>query len=179
MQAPGRLFRHIDQDIDLVRCAGYFLRLYIHFSEKTESVDPVTRQLDLVAVIPGGFELAEFPAQHFVAGSVVATNGDAAHVDAAHGLGLHREHDAVIDPVEFGLHLNARKGIAERAEIVGKRLGRFIDPFRVVRLAGAHRDQGFELFFLAQIISLQLDAGDGVFLAFGHIHGDHQIFTVR
>ncbi|MCY1513863.1 hypothetical protein D9M68_483840 [compost metagenome] len=179
LQRAGGLFGHVDGQIDLVGRARHFLGLDVHFGEEAQAVHAVTRDLDLVAVVPRGFELAELAADHFVARLVVAADRHAAHVHAARGLGLQRERDAVVHAVDVRTRLHAGEGVAEGAEVVAEGLGGLRDLLAVVGLAGLDRDERLELVVAAQVVAVELDARHHELLAFGDVHRDAQVLAVR
>ena len=161
-QIAGGFFRHGDGQIDLVGCAGDFVGVDIDILEIAQSVDPLTRQLDALAVVPARFELAEFTPHHLVAGAGVARNVDAPDIDAALRLGRQHQRDLAIGAVDLGARIDARKCIAKSAETIGEGLGRGGDHRSAVRLASANANQLLELIFLAQVVSNQPDGGHGI-----------------
>jgi hypothetical protein len=72
LQAAGGLFSDVDVQVDLVGRAGHIGGFDVDFLEEAQAVHPVARQLDALGVVPGGLELPELAAHHFVARAVVA-----------------------------------------------------------------------------------------------------------
>ncbi len=84
----------------------------------------------------------------------------------------------VVNPVYFRHGLHPCKGKTEGAKVIGKGLGGRCHGIGVVSFTGLDGDKRFELFFLADVIAFQLDAGDHKALAFCHIERDADILLV-
>ena len=177
--AAGRLFDHGETHVDLIGCARHFLGIDVDFLEIAEAVDPITRQLDAVAVVPRGFELAELAPHHLVAGAGVANHVDLAHIGTARGIGAQQEADLVGGAIYRGRGLDAGKGKTESTEVVGKCLGGLRHQFRVVGLTDLDLDQRLEVRFLAQVVTLKQHRGDCKAVAFADVDRDGDVFLVR
>ena len=157
---------------------GHVAGLDVDVLEVAQAVDPVARELDLVGVVPGRFELAELAAHHFVARAVVARDVDAPHVGAAGRLGREHEGHPVVGAVDLRAGLDVGEGIAEVAEVVGERLGGLGHLVGVVGLARADGHQRLELVLLAEVVAFQPDAGNHIPLALRHVDGDGDVLLV-
>ena len=80
--------------------------------------------------------------------------------------------------VNFGARLDPRKGVAEGTKTIDKSFGGVGHRFSAVGLAGFHRHQGFEVFFLAQVFTFQLHRGHGERLAFFDGDGQGDVLLV-
>ena len=79
----SRTLLHIHFKVDLIARARHRLRFCSHTLEVAETVNTVARELDFVAVEPGGFVLTDFTADDFVMRAVVAGDIHAADISAA------------------------------------------------------------------------------------------------
>ena len=177
-QVAGRFFLDRDREVDLVLRARHFVGLDVHFAEVAEPVDAVARQLDLAAVVPRRFELAELAAHDLVARARVAGDVDSAHVDAALQLGHEVDHDLTGGAIDVGTRLDLGERVAEGAEALDESLRRFGHRFGAVRLAGLDLHQRLEVFFLAEVFAFELHRRHGVGLAFGDVDGDGDVLLV-
>ena len=137
--------------------ARHLVGLDVDLAEVAEPVDPVARELDLAAVVPGRLELAELAPHDLVAGARVAGDVDAAHVDAALRLGDQRHDHLAVGAVDLGPRVDLGEGVAEGAEAVDEGARRLGDRLGAIRLARPDRHQRLELVLLAEVLALELD----------------------
>ena len=156
-QVAGGLLDDVDGQVDLVGRAGHVVGVDVHAAEEAEAVDAVARQLDLGAVVPGRFELAELAADHFVARDRVARQVDAAHVGAAARVGGEHDHDLARLAVDLGMRLDVRERVAVGAEQVGERARGGGDVVAVVFGARLELDQVLELRLAPEVVAFEAD----------------------
>ena len=171
-------FHHRHVDVDLVGRALRFRRVDGHVLEVAQAVDTVARQLDLVAVVPGRFELAEFAADDFIARGGVAGDIHVAHVHALARIDEESKTHFMLVTVDFGIGIDVGKRIAERGQAVLDAFIRGRQARARVNLAFAHQVQRFQLFFAAEHLAFELGAGDLVLFTFGDIDRQVDIFFI-
>ena len=169
---PGRFLLHADDQIHLVRGSWHFLGIHPDFREKAQTVHSITRKLDLVAVVPRGLKLAEFAANHFVAGAIVARHLNASHIRTARRFGTQHKSDTIVFTIDFRHCFDTRKSEAKLAEVVRESLRGFCHQIGVVRLTRANFHQGLELVLALKVVAFQLHARDHEFFTFVDV--DHQ-----
>ncbi len=175
----GRALGHGQGHIDLIGGTGHLGGVDIDVLEITQAFHAIARGLDLGAVVPGGFELAEFAADHFVAGAGVARDDDAAHIDAALRLGREGHHHLPGCPVDLGTAVDTRKRVAEGAVEIGEGTRGGSHSLTPIRLAGLEGDQALEVLLTPEEVPLELDGGDGVGLPLVDRDGDADALLVR
>ena len=149
-----------------------------HLFKVTQAIDPAARCPDLFTVIPRGLKLAELPADHLVAGSLVACDIDAAHKSPSAGISLDGNVNTIAAAVYRGFGLSRCKGKAKVRKIIREGLGRLRYVVGVVGLAGLDLDERLEFILLLQIVALHADPGDNKALALGDIDGDHNFLLI-
>ena len=80
--------------------------------------------------------------------------------------------------VDLGIGVDVGKGVAERGQAVLDALVRRRQARARVDVAVAHQVQGLEFFFAAEHLAFELGAGDLVFLAFGDVDRQVDVFFV-
>ena len=174
------LFGHGEHQIDLIGGARDFDGFHVHVSEKTQTVNPVTRQADLVTVVPSRFVLTELATDHFVAGAVVARDQDAPDVSTARRFSLQHKLNTVVLTVNFWLGLHLGKSKTKFAEVIGEGLGGLGHGFGVVGLAHSDLDQRLEFIVLVEVVAFELHTRDHKTLTLGHVDRDgHFLFVGR
>ena len=177
-QGAGRFFLHREIDVHLVGALGHRRGLDVHFLEILGAVDARLRQLDLRGVVIRALELPKFAPHHLIARLGVAGHVDAPDVDPPAGI----HHDGERDGALVLVDLRHRAGVGERvalvAQPVGDRLGRLGQPLAREHLARLDADQLLQLLARQQHLPVELDLGDGVFLALRDVDGDVDIFLV-
>ncbi|MDT4830732.1 hypothetical protein FQZ97_642070 [compost metagenome] len=178
LQRARGLLGHGDVQVDLVVAARHFGGLDIHVGEEAQAVHAVARELDLRAVVPGAFVLAELAPDHLVARARIAADVQPPHIGTPPGLGVQHHHHAAPGAVDLGLAFHAREGVAEGAEVVGKGLGGGRHVLAVVGRAGAHGDERLELVLAPQVVACQLHARHRELLALADVHRELQRLPV-
>ena len=174
----GRTLLHLDVDVDLVARARHGHRVGRHGLEVAETVDAVARELDLGAVEPSGFVLADFTADHLVLRAVVARDVHAANIGAAARVDCVDDLDRAVLAIGDRIGRRGRKGVAERGELVDERRGDVVDLLGTVDLARLERQELVELLVDAEKVARELGAGDRVLLALGHVDRDVDVGLV-
>ncbi len=150
-----------------------------HIFEVTQTVHTVTRQTNLLAVVPRGFCLAEFAAHDLVTGAIVTHNVDAANIRSTRGVCHQHQLHTVRGPVNFRANFCPCECKTEIAKIFIEGLGRTCHFVSVVGLTRLDFNQRLELIVFAEVIAFHGHFGHHKTIAFCDVDGDADILLVR
>ena len=178
-QVAGGFFLDLDLHVDLVCGSGDGRGFHRNILEIAQPIDPRTRLVDFFAVVPTGFRLAHFAANHLVASPRVARHVDATHIDPASRINEHGERHQALFLVQFGCGIDVGKGIAFIAQAIADGFGCLGHVLAREHLAGLDLYQPGQFLFRQQQLAGQLDRGNGVLFTLGNIDGDVDVLLVR
>eukprot|EP01022_Parablepharisma_sp_SALTPOND_P013892 TRINITY_DN1866_c0_g2_i1.p1 TRINITY_DN1866_c0_g2~~TRINITY_DN1866_c0_g2_i1.p1 ORF type:complete len:1951 (-),score=559.27 TRINITY_DN1866_c0_g2_i1:2287-8139(-) len=174
----GRFFLDLHVHVDLVVAAGHFRRIDGDFLEVAQAVHAVARELDLLAVVPGILELAEFATDDFIAGLGIAGDVDMAHVDALARVDHDGEGNFLLLAVHVRVGVHVGEGITEVTQALADLLGAVGELGTGIDITLLQLHQLGQLGVHAKHLAFQLDVGDGVLLAFLDVDGDVDVLLV-
>ena len=163
--------RHVQ--IHLVGRAGHRLGIKLHIVEIAQELHALFRALQFACVIRRRFHLAQFAADHFIAGFVVAADVDFVYINFAARIHMqHKIHHAGLR-VGHRLHIHFTKGIAGAAHGRLNGLQAVDHAFALIPAAFFHGEQLFQI-LLRHFAGIALDAhfAPAVALALMHFYGD-------
>src|SRR5690606_25584279 len=172
------LFLYVDVDVDLVGRTGHRLGRYVDLVEVAQAVDAVARHLDVGGVVPRRLHLPHFAPDDLVACAGVAADLDAVHVHAPARIDIKGKVGLVRVAVESRVGIDVGKVVAQAAQVVGDGLGRFVGFGGRKGCALFHLDELADFFVVAQQFAGQLDAAQGIRLAFVDGEGNEDVFAV-
>src|SRR5690606_38803547 len=174
----GGFFLHVDIDVDLVGRARNRRGVHIDVVEVAQAIDAVARRLDVAGVVPGGFLLAHFAPDDFVAGAGVAADLDPAHIDSAARIDIKGKVGFVRVAIEHGVGIDVGKRVAQGTQVIGNGLDRGVGLGSREGFAFFDFDQGLDFVVQTEQVAGQLDAAHVVGLAFVQGKRDEDILTV-
>ena len=173
-------FFDVEHHVNLIvaACDRYGFR-----RDRTAFEEPQALQANLGAVNrglrkPRSFELAHFAAHHFIGGAGVALEADLADGHARTGHHLQLDGDSALFAVDLRHRIDLGERIADVAQRSDDRVGRQFQEGARESLPGFDQYVLLDLFLRQHRIADDLDAGERVGLAFGHVGSDEHVLLV-
>ena len=178
-KATRRAFKHIHFQVHLVTRTRNRLVFNRHVIEVTQTVNTVTRNLDLIAVEPSGFVLTHFTTDHFVLRLRVTRNVHLANISTTTRV---NGEDYLHVVATIGRHrrrTSRSKGITQARELIHDGVRCIVDGFSVIRFTEFNFHQRLQFVFETQEVTGQTHIRQAILFAFRNVNRNKDVFLIR
>ena len=158
---------------------GHGWCLNIHLFKEVGAHQALTRQFDLVSVIPASLNLSRILTYDFITRLHVAGNVDLAHIDPTARIDKECKTDQTLLAIDIGRGVDVRKRVALFTQTFSNCLDRLVDFCAGEVLPRCNLDQFADFFFRNDKFTDRFNAADQVTITFALRNRQVNIFLIR